>query len=817
VWQTLVANQARDEAEAAKERESILRTKAEEGERRQRLDTYATDMKLAREYLKKHDVKSVERLLNGYVPKPGEEDDLRDIEWLDLQRTIAGNETYTLPHEAEVRNVSLSENGARLASITLSGKVRLFEVESRELLQEHGGGNMPYGAKDGSVALSPDGSFLAADQQGTLMVWDANEVVILEQPHVAAPISFSPDSRYLVGVTGAGLCIWNTSDWADTKLLGTSLASGTSQVHSLAFTPDSSRLIFAPTRFASRLIVYNLVDDSVEGELAGLDSPHVISTNSSMVAAGGRDGQVCVWDLASRESIRKFDAHDSIVVGVALSPDGKTLATGGDDSDIRLWDAQTFERIGLLEGHHSQVWDLKFCPNGRYLTSASMDRSVKLWEWDPENRHAQSTSTIDDQATQSITRTTAAQRNMDGGNTLTGERTSRIHSVMPGDSIQAAIDAATPGDRIDIAPGTYKIAEMIVVNKPLIMGGAAAKGANESLPTILKGAEGLTYVIHIETDAGSATEIRNLQIENNASGIEHLSGDLKLAKCRVLISSVLEFQKVVSLKATGREESPTDTVTIDGCTLVAKYVGDTAERTVPDVDVVLAAPGSRYVEITVTGCDVTNEAPNAISNGVETRATTAHLTIRNNKIHCQGMGIVIPNHIGAMDICDNTIWSAYIGISTSNESPDRSNITGNHITIDDQGLELYPDFVRELIAQGPSACISIGGTSAGVATFFGQDFIGQGANFLVEDNVLAGNSKHGISLVDSPEPESYGPPTPNKSHSNVIARNDFTRLDAEWDIALGSSTYNNMVVDNVDVDLIFKEMGDKDRNTVRTD
>jgi len=49
-------------------------------------------------------------------------------------------------------------------------------------------------SKDGSVALSPDGSFLAADQQGTLMVWDANEVVILEQPHVAAPISFSSDS-----------------------------------------------------------------------------------------------------------------------------------------------------------------------------------------------------------------------------------------------------------------------------------------------------------------------------------------------------------------------------------------------------------------------------------------------------------------------------------------------------------------------------------------------------------------------------------------------------------------------------------------------
>jgi hypothetical protein len=323
--------------------------------------------------------------------------------------------------------------------------------------------------------------------------------------------------------------------------------------------------------------------------------------------------------------------------------------------------------------------------------------------------------------------------------------------------------------------------------------------------------------MHIETAAGSTTEIRNLQIESNASGIEHLSGDLKLAKCTVIISSVLEFQKVVSLKATGSDNSPTDTVTIGGCALVARYVGDTARRTVPDVDIILAEGGTRYVEITVAGCSLTNEAPNAISNGLETRGTVAHLTIRDNNIHCQGMGVVIPNHIGAMDIYDNTIWSGYIGITTSNESQDRSNITGNRITIDDQGLELDPDFVRELIAQGPSACINIGATSAGVATFFGQRFIGQGANFLVEDNVLAGNPKYGISLVDSSEPENYGPPTPNKSHGNIVARNDFTKLNAEWDIALGSSTYNNLVVDNVGMESVFKEAGDNDRNSISHD
>ena len=820
VWQALVAIDAGKDAERANERERTLRTKAEEGERKQRLIAYATDMKLGREYLKKHDIEKVKELLNRYITKSDEEEDLRDIEWQHLHQSIAGDETYTLPHEAEVRDVSLSQDGTRLASITVSGKVRLFDIQSQELLQEHGGGNMSYEVKDGSVAISPDGRFLAADQQGTLMVWNAdNESVILEKPHVAAPISFSPDSQYLAGVAEEGLCIWSTSDWTNTKLLETSLPGGTSQVHSLAFTPDSDRLIFAPTRFTSKLIIYNLIDDSVEGELTGMDSPNVISTDGSLVVAGGRDGYVCVWDMMSRKRLRTFKAHSSIVVGVALSPDRKTLVTGGNDSDIKLWDTKTFDTIGLLKGHYSQVWGLKFSSDGRYLASASMDRSVKLWDWNLENRLTQSTSTNDNLASRPIIRPVVVQQNVGSDDKSMSERIPRIHSVMPGDSIQSAINAAAPGDRIDIAPGKYKITEMIVVNKPLIIKGATAKGDSELLPTILKGSEGLTYVIHVETEAGRTTEIRNLQIENSASGIQHLSGDLKLAGCRVIISSVLEFQKVISLEAMGSDNEPTDTVIIDGCTLTAKYVGDSDERTPPDVDVVLASPGSRYVEISVTRCDLTNQAPNAISNGIETRSTTAHLTITDNNFHCQGMGIVLPNHIGSMEIRGNTIQSKYIGITTGTESPDRSKITSNQITIDDQGLQVYPVFVQEYIAGNSSACISIGMTSAGVAAaFFNQkNVIGRGINFWVEDNILTGNPKYGISLVDSPEPESYGPPTPNDSHGNIIARNDFTKLNAEWDIAFGASTFNNLAVDNVGMESVFREAGDNDRNTIRTD
>jgi hypothetical protein len=700
----------------------------------------------------------------------------------------------------------------------MSGRVRLYDVDSRRLVREYGGGHMSYGAQDGSVALSPDGHLLAADQQGTLKVWNAvSEELVFKQEHVVAPISFSPDSRSLAGATEAGLHIWNTADWTNRKLSGDVLDDAASQFRALTFTPDSSRVIFSPTRFTSKLIVYSLADDTTEAELTGLDRPCVISTDGSIVAAGGWGGHVCVWDLVSRNVITKFKAHNSIVLGVALAPDGKILVTGGNDSVIKVWDTKTFNIEHFLKGHHSQIWNLKFSRDGRYLASASMDQSVKLWEWDSVNRRAQGLSTPDNLKADPVTPDTRVPSSKVAG-AAARKRTPKTHVVTPGDSIQAAIYTAVAWDRIDIAAGIHQITEMIVVDKPLIIGGVASEREKGPMPTILKGATGLPFMIHVETGAARSSVIQNLQIEANASGIQHLSGAFELRNSRVIVRSTLDFKSVISLEAMASGNIPADTVTVDGCTLLAEYTGDTPEGTPPDVDIILTKSGSRYGELIITDCEVKNDVPNCISNGIETRSTTAYMTINNNHIHTKGGGIIILNHIGAIDIRDNTIWSACSGISTGTEGQERSNIIGNRITIDDQGLQVYPLFLRDYFARTPSNCISIGATSAGIAAgFFQKDVIGRGTNFLVEKNILTGNPSYGIALTDSPEPENYGPPTPNDSHDNIITRNDFTGLQAERDIALGARTFNNKFVDNVGVESIFKEAGDDDRNSINHD
>jgi eukaryotic-like serine/threonine-protein kinase len=381
MWQAWVATGARRDAEAASKREYTLRTKAEEGERRQRLMAYASDMKVAQVALEEDNFNMTVQLLSRYVPKPGEED-LRGIEWRYLWQASKGDEIHTFPHETMVSSISLSADGTRLASAALDGKIRLFGVNSHRQLRVYEGGSKHETVI--SVALSPNGNLLAADQQGTLRVWNADSgAPIFEHKHVRAPVGFSPDSRSLAGTTETGLRIWNTTDWTS-RSLGEPLVTG--YMPSLAFTPDSSRVVFSPRQKPgpSKLIVYSLTGNEAVEELAGLEMPCAISTDGSVVAAGGWGGEVCVWDLESLSVIKQFVAHNGMVRGVALAADGKTLATGGDDQVIRLWDTKTFKNTRSLKGHLSEIWNLKFSSDGRFLASASKDHSVKLWDWNAQ-------------------------------------------------------------------------------------------------------------------------------------------------------------------------------------------------------------------------------------------------------------------------------------------------------------------------------------------------------------------------------------------------------------------------------------------------
>ena len=109
-----------------------------------------------------------------------------------------------------------------------------------------------------------------------------------------------------------------------------------------------------------------------------------------LLATGGADGSVRVWDPATGQAISDLRGHTGSVRWGAwgVAGDRPVLATGGVDRTVRLWDPLragrriTGQAISVLTGHTGFVdWGAWGVAGGRpVLATGGSDRTVRLWD-----------------------------------------------------------------------------------------------------------------------------------------------------------------------------------------------------------------------------------------------------------------------------------------------------------------------------------------------------------------------------------------------------------------------------------------------------
>ena len=200
-------------------------------------------------------------------------------------------------------------------------------------------------------------------------------------PVPATALAFSPDGRRIAVGGYHEVTVWD----AETGKLLARLGGVAQQTQSLAWSPDGSTLAAAggtpgalgelrllPADGSSPARLLDRITDVLPAA--------AFSPDGKLLAAGGSDGSLRVYEVATAKRKLLIEPHADWVTAVAFSPDGQSVATASRDKSARVFDVSSGELHSAYLGNDNVLFAVAWDPNGKRLFTAGRDRRVHAWE-----------------------------------------------------------------------------------------------------------------------------------------------------------------------------------------------------------------------------------------------------------------------------------------------------------------------------------------------------------------------------------------------------------------------------------------------------
>jgi len=117
------------------------------------------------------------------------------------------------------------------------------------------------------------------------------------------------------------------------------------------------------------------------GRHAGLVVSLAFTPDGKIVASGGTDRKIKIWDVRSGTQLRDLAPLEGPVYSLSFSPDGNVLASGVHHHKIILWSTATWTPVCVLK-HEFSVNGLSYTPDGKAIASGTSGGTVRLWTAD---------------------------------------------------------------------------------------------------------------------------------------------------------------------------------------------------------------------------------------------------------------------------------------------------------------------------------------------------------------------------------------------------------------------------------------------------
>jgi WD40 repeat protein len=310
--------------------------------------------------------------------------------------------------------LAFSPDGKKLVCSLGGPTLRQFRADTGAEIPGPGAGHR---APVSALALSADGKALCTYSPGdAARCWDwrtGQETGRREVPAGATQAVFAADGR-LAFVAGHEFALCG----ADGKKA--TIATGDSFPECLALSPDGALLatrnflraevhLWDATTLKERFTL-GRTDDGPAGNGAGTETTGVLpndlvfSPDGRCLAAGGRNRQLCLWDVARGTLLWELPLQaGQAVERFAFSPSGRVLATIQADRTVTLYEVVSGAKrtcLGEADPKRRRVYftdgsrgpadsaqmrrDAPVClalsPDGRYLATAQETPEIHLWD-----------------------------------------------------------------------------------------------------------------------------------------------------------------------------------------------------------------------------------------------------------------------------------------------------------------------------------------------------------------------------------------------------------------------------------------------------